>query len=110
MNLIIGIGLIVVWVVYKWRRPKQFRVIELDGQFYLEVKGWLTGIWWGAYAWDDGDISYDDFGTHKAYRSLSEVQKDLDAYAKYISRNKRKKVIKVVYRIEGERLGGKFLT
>lgn len=27
--------------------------------------------------------------------------KDLDAYAKYISRNKRKKVIKVVYKVEG---------
>ena len=93
------------WVVYKWTRPKQFRVIELDGQFYLELKGWLTGIWWNATTWRDGDITYDDFGRPKnaftSYNSLSKVQEDLDAYAKYSSRNKRKKVIKVVYKVEG---------
>lgn len=105
MNLIIGIAVIVAWVVYKWTRPKQFRVIELDGQFYLELKGWLTGIWWNATTWRDGDITYDDFGRPKnaftSYNSLSKVQEDLDAYAKYSSRNKRKKVIKVVYKVEG---------
>lgn len=51
MSLILGIVVLIVWVVYRATRPSQFRVIELDGEYYLEIKGWLTGIWWDAYAY-----------------------------------------------------------
>lgn len=100
MNLILGIVVLIAWVVYRTTRPSQFRVIELDGEYYLEIKGWLTGIWWDAYAWASGDITYDS-DLARPYNSLEKVQRDLDAYAKYISKDKRKKVIKVVYRVEG---------
>ena len=48
MNLILGIVVLIAWVVYRTTRPSQFRVIELGGAYYLEIKGWLTGIWWDA--------------------------------------------------------------
>lgn len=44
MNLILGIVVLIAWVVYRTTRPSQFRVIELDGEYYLEIKGWLTGL------------------------------------------------------------------
>lgn len=75
MNLILGIVVLIAWVVYRTTRPSQFRVIELGGEYYLEIKGWLTGIWWDAYAWASGDITYDS-DVASPYNSLEKVPVD----------------------------------
>lgn len=97
MNILIGFGIVVIWLWYRCTRPYQFRIAELDGVYRLERKNRIF-FFWDHYItqYASGDISARSHSDHgMKSRKLSDVQAWLDDYTKYLTRNDRKKIIRV---------------
>lgn len=96
MNILIGFGIVVIWLWYRFSRPYQFRIVELDGVYTLERKGDITGIWYDElWQSNSGNIEYSEDHTISSRHDIYHIKRALEKYNKYKARNDRKKIIRV---------------